>query len=260
MNAQLPEKNTLHAVDGNAKEHPNLAAALVAAQDEMPAVEKDATNPHFGSSFTSLGKLIATVRPVLNRNGIAVIQLPSRDEQGKPTLVTRLVHTSGESMEETMPLILSKQDAQALGSSLTYAKRYALAAALAIADQEDDDGNAATSGAEVALANEQQKNTMRAALSWLMGDDDVAMEAEGKVLSQCGGELPAAVANSLIATIKAFKDSKGQTPGQAPSSDATKADPSPPVGDEAPDREPAEGIEEEYPADTEGLNPTEDEK
>lgn len=255
MTAQLTEEETLASVDASMADHPSLAAALVAAQKEMPAVEKDGTNPHFKSSFTTLGKLIATVRPVLNRHGIAVTQLPSRDEQGKPTLITRLVHSGGDSMEETMPLILAKNDAQALGSALTYAKRYALAAALAIADQEDDDGNAATSGAEFVVANEQQRNTMRAALSWLMGDDEAAMEAEGKVLTQCGGELPAAVANSLIATIKAFKDSKGDGPDQRQvSTESTPPGDSDTAAQPAAEQTPAEGIESEIPADTRGLS------
>lgn len=243
MTAQLTEEETLAPVDASKTDHPNLAAALVAAQLEMPAVEKDGTNPHFKSSFTTLGKLIATVRPVLNRHGIAVTQLPSRDEQGKPTLVTRLVHSGGDSMEETMPLILAKQDAQALGSALTYAKRYALAAALAIADQEDDDGNAATAGSEIAKASDQQRNTMRAALSWLMGDD-ASIDVEGRVLEQCGGDLPAVVANSVIATIKAFKDSKSQTPDQPQvPTDPPPTDESGTAAQPAADQEPAEVTE-----------------
>lgn len=126
-----------------AKSSETLATALVAAQTEMPAVERDGTNPHFGSSFVTLSKLIASVRPVLNDHGIAVVQMPSQDEQGRPALTTRLIHEGGESIEATMPLLMTKSDPQSLGSALTYAKRYALAAVLAIADQEDDDGNAA---------------------------------------------------------------------------------------------------------------------
>ncbi|TXH49108.1 MAG: ERF family protein [Desulfurellales bacterium] len=130
-----------------------LASALVAAQGEMPAVTPDSTNPHFGSKFVSLGKLLASVRPVLNKHGIAVLQMPAKDDDGSPVLVTRLLHTSGEATESTMPLILTKIDPQGQGSALTYAKRYALAAVLAIADQEDDDGNA---GSDPATANGNQ--------------------------------------------------------------------------------------------------------
>jgi hypothetical protein len=120
----------------------NLAAALLAAQGEMPAVDKDGTNPHFKSRFTTLGNLISKVRPVLNKNGLALIQAPSIVE-GIPCLHTTILHESGESMEFDAPLSAAKNDPQGQGSAITYMRRYALASALAIADQEDDDGNAA---------------------------------------------------------------------------------------------------------------------
>lgn len=122
-----------------------LAGALVAAQAAMPAVDKDGTNPHFKSSFVTLGHLIAKVRPVLNDHGIMVAQFPSsHSDTGAPTLVTLLIHESGERIEYEAPLLLPKNDPQGFGSAMTYARRYALASALGISDQEDDDGNAAT--------------------------------------------------------------------------------------------------------------------
>lgn len=247
----MSEARALHP-DVPTVDHPNLAAALVAAQKEMPAVEKDGTNPHFKSSFTTLGRLIATVRPVLNRHGIAVIQMPSRDEQGKPTLVTRLVHSSGESTEETMPLILAKQDAQALGSALTYAKRYALAAALAIADQEDDDGNAAVNEAVGALpASKEQSDVLSNALNWLLPDPIAAAAAWDRIEERCGGAITAPAALAVIAAIAAKRDLESQEPKQ--SSDAGSGDPAGAMPAPDPDRAPAAGIEDEMPADTEGL-------
>lgn len=128
--------------------HASLSEALVAAQAEMPAVEPDATNPHFKSKFVSLGHLVATTRPVLNKHGIAVAQFPSLDEHGKPTLVTLLLHgPTGERLEYAAPLMLPKQDPQGQGSAITYMRRYALGAALGISDQDDDDGNQATAAA-----------------------------------------------------------------------------------------------------------------
>lgn len=127
------------------KAEPNtLAAALIAAQKEMPAVPPDSVNPHFKSKFVSLGHLIAKVRPVLNKHGLGFTQYPSRAEDGTPTLVTILLHTSGERLESEAPLLLPKQDPQGQGSAITYMRRYALAATLGISDQEDDDGNGAS--------------------------------------------------------------------------------------------------------------------
>lgn len=117
--------------------------ALLAVQAEMPAIDRDGENPHFKSRFTTLGNLITKVKPVLNKHGIAFAQFPASDEHGNPTLVTVLMHESGERLEYAAPLVLTKQDPQGQGSAITYMRRYALAAALGISDQ-DDDGNGAS--------------------------------------------------------------------------------------------------------------------
>lgn len=134
-------------------QHGTLAAALLAVQGEVPAVEPDATNPHFKSKFVSLGNLISKVRPVLNRHGISFAQFPSTGEQGQPTLVTILMHESGERFEYAAPLSPTKNDPQGQGSAITYMRRYALASALGVCDQEDDDGGK-PSGSKSAKAEE----------------------------------------------------------------------------------------------------------
>ena len=124
-----------------------LAEALVAAQLEMPAVAKDSTNPHFRTRFVSLDHLIAETRPVLNRHGLSIQQFPGISDLGQPTLVTVLRHVSGERLEYAAPLYLSASTMQGLGAALTYARRYAWAAALGVASDDDDDGNQASAGA-----------------------------------------------------------------------------------------------------------------
>lgn len=121
-----------------------LAQALVAAQNDMPSVAKDGTNPHFKNRFVSLDNLIDKTRPVLNKHGLAIVQFPAVSEIGAPTLRTVLIHAeSGEKLQADMPLFLAGQDMQKLGAAITYARRYAWAAALGIASDEDDDGTAA---------------------------------------------------------------------------------------------------------------------
>src|SRR3990167_7197450 len=109
-----------------------LYAALVAAQKELPAIEKVGTNPHFGNAYTTLDTLIAKVRPILNGHGIALLQFPSANEAGQPTLVTVLAHESGESIEYAAPIFPPKNDPQGQGSAITYMRRYAAASALRI--------------------------------------------------------------------------------------------------------------------------------
>lgn len=134
-----------------------LAAALVAAQADMPAVAKDGTNPHFHSKFVSLDNLIAQTRPVLNKHGLAIAQFPAHNELGAPTLVTKLMHVSGESLEYAQPLFLPAQDMQKLGAAITYARRYGWASALGIASDDDDDGNHASAQPKDAKENGQPK-------------------------------------------------------------------------------------------------------
>jgi hypothetical protein len=128
---------------------PTLALALVAAQADMPAVQRDKINPHFKSRYLSLESLLAEVLPVLNRHGLAVTQWSTFVGDGDgaliPALKTILIHgPSGQAMTETMLLLPTKQDAQGQGAAITYAKRYALMALCGLSADEDDDGNAAS--------------------------------------------------------------------------------------------------------------------
>ena len=99
---------------------------------------------HFSKASTPLDVLIDTAKPLLNKNGLSYIQSCSGDGQNI-TVTTLLMHSSGEWVE-TDPLTLKadKPTAQGAGSAITYGRRYALAAALGLASDEDDDGNHAS--------------------------------------------------------------------------------------------------------------------
>jgi hypothetical protein len=118
-----------------------LAEALAKAQGEMENAVKDSTNLHFKSKYADIASVINAIKSPLSKNGLAFVQFVQRTEGGME-LVTQLMHTSGESISSSMPLMFSKQDMQGLGSALTYARRYSLSALVGIA-QEDDDGNEA---------------------------------------------------------------------------------------------------------------------
>ncbi|PEA90602.1 ERF family protein, partial [Bacillus thuringiensis] len=84
------------------------------------------------------------VRPILSKNGLSVMQIPSGDGQNV-TLKTLLLHESGEWLEsDALTMKPVKNDPQAIGSCVTYARRYSLAAFLSLNTGEDDDGNHAT--------------------------------------------------------------------------------------------------------------------
>jgi hypothetical protein len=132
-----------------------IAVALVAVQKAMKPAIKDATNPHFKSKYADLAAVWEACREPLSAHGIFAGQNVTGDDR-TTAVTTRLIHSSGQWIEFG-PLVipLNKQDAQAVGSATSYARRYSLGAALGIV-AEDDDGNAATASAprqESRLAN-----------------------------------------------------------------------------------------------------------
>lgn len=135
-----------------------LAAALVAAQAEMPPAPKDAMNPHFRSRYADLEMVWTTIVPILNRHGLCVIQRPGGNGTAV-TLSTVLLHTSGQWIESIAAVLPAKADPQGYGSALTYLRRYAVLSMAGGVTGEDDDAEAASgrgqapaAGAEVAPA------------------------------------------------------------------------------------------------------------
>lgn len=118
-----------------------LSAALAKAQAEIENASKTANNPHFKSKYADLAEVLNTVRPVMSRHGIAIVQMPSF-ESGLASVETLMTHSSGEWISNICSAPVSKQDAQGVGSAITYLRRYSLASFAGIA-QEDDDANAA---------------------------------------------------------------------------------------------------------------------
>lgn len=121
-----------------------LATALAKAQATIQPASKNATNPHFRSKYADLGAIWDACRKPLADNGLSVVQMPTDSGDGRVALTTMLLHTSGEYISSTCSTRLQKDDAQGVGSALTYLRRYALAAMVGIVADEDDDGNAAS--------------------------------------------------------------------------------------------------------------------
>lgn len=148
----------------------NIAKALVAVQASIKPAIKDSTNPYFNSKYADLSAVWDSIRQPLVENGLSVIQLVNCGEGHTINLETILLHVSGEwiSGSFNMPYIVTepkedkygkaeqkpKANPQAVGSAITYARRYALAAIVGVVADEDDDANAAASkGSEEAKAS-----------------------------------------------------------------------------------------------------------
>ena len=138
-----------------------LAAALAKAQALIKPAPKDKNNPFFNSMYADLASVWDAVRVPLASNGLAVIQTPLQTDGKTVVLRTVLAHESGEWISSVLVMspghVETRRDPQgnktsefvhdcspqALGSCLTYARRYALSAIAGVC-ADDDDGNAAS--------------------------------------------------------------------------------------------------------------------
>jgi len=126
-----------------APQRDELFAALAIAQGEIQAAIADKTNEHFHFSYADLDACWNACRKPLSDNELAIIQIPSVGESGAVNMETILGHSSGQSISSIYSMHPDKGGPQALGSCMTYLRRYMLCAMVGIS-QEDDDANMAT--------------------------------------------------------------------------------------------------------------------
>lgn len=131
-----------------------LFSAFVKATNELQNPVNSLENPYFNSKYVPLSDIIDLAKPVLNKYGLAFLQIPyvfyeipqqGTREVAVVQVTTTLIHESGETLEFP-PLVLKAvgNNPQAIGSAITYGRRYSLASILGLAGkEEDDDGNVA---------------------------------------------------------------------------------------------------------------------
>lgn len=146
----------------------NLSAALQLFQLKVEKIKKDSTNPFFKSKYASLSSIIEAISTPLQEADLSISQFP--DQNG---LTTILIHNkSGEYFQATYIMPVSKpNDPQAVGSAITYARRYALVSILMLNVDEDDDGNEASKAAPTFTDTTSDK-------PWLNKDTDAFATAK----------------------------------------------------------------------------------
>lgn len=118
-----------------------IGKALMLFHVKMGKINKDASNPFFKSKYASLSNILEQIQMPLAESGLCFVQFPTEEN----TLTTIIIHSeSGEYLQGTYSIVPAKNDPQAVGSAITYARRYALGAALGLNIDDDDDGNAAS--------------------------------------------------------------------------------------------------------------------
>lgn len=148
----------------------NLDEALEAVMKELPiwiTTDKEApVSEKRKQKYATLKAILSVVRPICTKHGIRIRQgcdhawqLDTGSAKGRAVPVfTELKHTaSGQNERTTVEIPLTRMDAQAMGSAISYGKRYSLLAALALATDEAEDDGASTKGRDVAEDHEESQ-------------------------------------------------------------------------------------------------------
>jgi hypothetical protein len=110
-------------------------------QNKLKAVKKDAENPFFKSKYFDINGLLSALKPLLNEEGLVVIQPLTTLEGGVNALKTVVIDAeTGKALVESVVALPSNVDPQKMGSAITYFRRYALQS-LFLLEAEDDDAN-----------------------------------------------------------------------------------------------------------------------
>lgn len=120
-----------------------FTADLAAMQEDLPRIIEHGVG-HNNAKFAKLEDINDVIRPVLHKHGFAVT-FRIKNENNLVWVYTVLSHKMGHSEETSIPLALdnsgSKNAVQAVGSSISYGKRYGICAMLNISTGDDTDGN-----------------------------------------------------------------------------------------------------------------------
>ena len=133
-----------------------LAKALCKFQSEVKQPKKDNTaqaGPKFSYNYADLAGCWEVIKKPLADNGLSVMQFPVANEEGFVGVRTILMHESGQYFDSSFTTKPIKSDCQAIGSQITYYRRYALMAALGLAPL-DDDGQAAMPAGQPIISDE----------------------------------------------------------------------------------------------------------
>jgi hypothetical protein len=118
-----------------------LAAALSKAQGEIEGAAAKSENPFYKSTYADLHTVIKSATPALSKHGLAVIQGNKWCSKSNGFFITTmLVHESGQWIKSEIRMPIGKKDAQGVGATMTYGRRYGFSAMVGVA-QYDDDGN-----------------------------------------------------------------------------------------------------------------------
>ena len=171
----------------------DLAQALCKFQAEIVDAHKGAQGHNY--KYADLGTILQLVRPIMAEHGLSVVQFPCGDAL-TAGLTTRLMHNSGEWVEDTMHMGVTASrgmsEAQAAGSVITYMRRYSIAAVLGITQTDDD---AAVKEPEIVPATAEQMAAINDFISedkisprrasWIKANKNMTSTQAETILKEC---------------------------------------------------------------------------
>ena len=126
-----------------------LATALVSFHKAVKKIAKGKTAKvgAYSYNYADLSSILEEIEKPLIENGLSIVQLPCCENE----LMTQLNHITGEWIRASYPMKPQQDTPQALGSAITYQRRYAIGALLCLDIDNDDDGtHASTAGSRPA--------------------------------------------------------------------------------------------------------------
>jgi hypothetical protein len=184
MLVDIVDDAVTRALEEQKPTHDKLFAALAIAQGEIQAAEATAESEVrkdgqliYKFKYADLAACLAVIRKPLSDNGLALVQIPSL-EDGIVHMHTILGHESGQSISCRMLMAPEKPGPQAIGTCMTYLRRYSLSALVGVAQFDDDARSASKETADTEFVSPEQIDQI------LVRADDYWGEDSPKVLER----------------------------------------------------------------------------
>lgn len=143
-----------------------LVAARAKASGKIKAIVKDKQakvesrkegGRSYSYNYADLADVLEAIEEAISEQGLAIFQTNQDRGRDGTFLITTLAHESDQWVAAEIRLKNADQGPQVYGSEMTYLRRYAVLAALALAPEADDDGKAAQDRSDQARQKPPQR-------------------------------------------------------------------------------------------------------
>src|SRR4051812_41634861 len=141
-------------VSARAKASAAIKAIVKAKTAEIPS---KTGGRGYRYAYADLADVLDAVEEAISEQGLAIFQTTQARGRDGTYLITTLAHESDQWIAAEIRLKSADAGPQVYGSEMTYLRRYAVLAALALAPEADDDGKTAQDRADQARQKPQQR-------------------------------------------------------------------------------------------------------